>query len=95
MEEKCIISRSFFLEQSHSLLLWLLGSKFMQTVFGAAFADCSSSRLTTFAATLEGLTTAVSQTGGRGCGVGVTGFSALPAVTEKQLSELGGVLTGV
>lgn len=74
MEEKCAISRSlayFFIERLHAPLLLTLGSELLQTVFGAAIADGSSSRLITFAATPEALTTAVSQS----VGLRAVGFS--------------------
>lgn len=61
MEEKCDISRSLsFLVANDQPLLLPLGSELLRTVF----ADCSSSRLITFAATPEDLTTAVSQSVG-------------------------------
>lgn len=82
MEEKCAISRSlayFLIQRLHTPLLLTLGSELLQTVFGAAF-ECggSSSRLTTFAATPEALTTAVSQSGG----LRAVGFSG--GVDAKQ-----------
>lgn len=68
MEEKCAISRClayFFIERLHTPLLLTLGSELLQTVFA------SSSRLITFAATPEALTTAVSQS----VGLRAVGFS--------------------